>query len=99
MINKIPGNTPGDRCIIGSSLVLTVLVLSVLTVLVLSVLTVLVLTVLTLLVLTVLLVLVILVVLVVLFGHYNFLLERCSVIISAFRRRNIVSGLCSNIQK
>lgn len=88
MINKIPGNTPGDRCIIGSSLVLTVLVLSVLTVLVL--------TVLTLLVLTVLLVLVILVVL---FGHYNFLLERCSVIISAFRRRNIVSGLCSNIQK
>lgn len=87
MINKIPGNTPGDRCIIGSSLVLTVLVLSVLTVLVL--------TVLTLLVLTVLLVLVILVVL---FGHYNFLLERCSVIISAFRRRNIVSGLCSNIQ-
>lgn len=90
MINKIPGNTPGDRCIIGSSLVLTVLVLSVLTVLVL--------TVLTLLVLTVLLVLVILVILVVLFGHYNFLLERCSVIISAFRRRNIVSGLCSNIQ-
>lgn len=88
MINKIPGNTPGDRCIIGSSLVLTVLVLSVLTVLVL--------TVLTLLVLTVLLVLVILVVL---FGHYNFLLERCSVIISAFRRRNIMSGLCSNIQK
>lgn len=87
MINKIPGNTPGDRCIIGSSLVLTVLVLSVLAVLVL--------TVLTLLVLTVLLVLV----LVVLFGHYNFLLERCSVIISAFRRRNIVSGLCSNIQK
>ena len=90
MINKIPGNSPGDRCIIGSSLVLTVLVLSVLTVLVL--------TVLTLLVLTVLLVLVILVILVVLFGHYNFLLERCSVIISAFRRRNIVSGLCSNIQ-
>lgn len=85
MINKIPGNTPGDRCIIGSSLVLTVLVLSVLTVLVLTVLTLLVLTV--------------LLVLVVLFGHYNFLLERCSVIISAFRRRNIVSGLCSNIQK
>lgn len=93
MINKIPGNTPGDRCIIGSSLVLTVLVLSVLAVLVLSVLT--------LLVLTVLLVLVVLVlvILVVLFGHYNFLLERCSVIISAFRRRNIVSGLCSNIQE
>lgn len=88
MINKIPGNTPGDRCIIGSSLVLTVLVLSVLTVLVLTVLTLLVLT-----------VLLVLVVLVVLFGHYNFLLERCSVIISAFRRRNIVSGLCSNIQK
>lgn len=67
MTNKIPGNTPGDRCIIGSSLVLTVLVLTVLTLLVLSVLTLLVLT-----------VLLILVILVVLFGHYNFLLERCS---------------------
>ena len=59
----IPGSDPGDSCFRGSSLVLTVLVLSVLTVLIL--------TVLTLLVLTVLLVLVILVVL---FGHYNFLL-------------------------
>lgn len=61
---EIPGSFPGIFVFRGSSLVLTLLVLSVLTVLILAVLTLLVLT-----------VLLILLILIVLFGHYIFLLE------------------------
>ena len=59
-----PRDYPGDPFFRGSSLVLTLLVLSVLTVLILAVLTLLILT-----------VLLILLVLIILFGHYIFLLE------------------------